>query len=1044
MKQDTSPNMDAPAQGKKYFRGLEEVRDPQLVERVAQNEFQQKLPTEFLSDELGLKETKTSRRDFLKYMGFTTAAATLAACEAPVSKAVPYVMAPEEIIPGLANYYASTYFDGHDFASVLVKTREGRPIKIENNYAAGFNGAGNARVHASILNLYDSQRLQKPRINGKDSDWASLDAQLTKDLKQAQAQGKDIVFLTAAEISPSALSLIGKFEEQYPNFRHVTYEAQSYSGLLNAVELLTGKRALPVYAFQKARVTASFGADFLQEIGGQNVNADYAKTRVPGKDMGRHWQFEANLSLTGSNADKRVKMKSSEMGPALIALYNALAKKMGQVTLPGGKTAYQTQIEQLATELAGAQGKSLVIAGANDQNIQMIVLGINQMLGNIDQTVELSRRSYLRQADDAAVHQLVRDMKSGKVGALVMHQVNPAYTLPASLEFAEALKKVSATVSVSSYPDETAQLCKYVAAKHFYLESWGDWQPVDGLYTLQQPTIYPMFKTRQWEECLMAWTGTEGSYYDYLMTNWQNNLLEGADWQATLHDGYLSATAEDQAEATPLTTELTALSAELPTAAQNIKNKSGDGFEINFYEKVGVGTGILANNPWLQELPDPITRTTWDNYLTIAAADAKDLGLQNWNEMDGALTGHTATLTVNGQELPDVPVLIQPGQALGTLGLALGFGRSSAGKVADGLGINAYAVKGFENFSAASLSANPDSRHEFASVQIQHTMMGRKIVNETTLDHFLHGPASVDHGKDHGWNQKEKFDTYKGPLAPKSVSLWDDFDHDTGHMWNMSIDLNLCNGCGACIIACHAENNVPVVGKEEIRNYRDMHWLRIDRYYSAAENKEELNERGAGSAEYWDVLETPNESPDVVFQPVMCQHCNHAPCETVCPVAATTHSAEGLNHMAYNRCIGTRYCANNCPYKVRRFNWFLYHDNEEQFGVNYAMNDDLGRMVLNPDVTVRSRGVMEKCSMCIQRIQLGKLEAKKAGSSIKDGDIQTACQSACDTGAIVFGDVNDKDSAVFKLKQNERMYHLLEEIGTQPSVFYQTKVRNRA
>lgn len=1041
------------ANGKKYFRGIEELENPELVNKLAQNEFQQKLPTEFLGDELGLQESNTSRRDFLKYMGFTTAAATLAACEAPVSKAVPYVVAPEETIPGIPNYYASSYFDGHDFASVLVKTREGRPIKIENNYTTPFNGAANARVHASILNLYDSHRLQKPQVNGTDTTWAELDKALKTDLDKAQASGKEIVFLTAAEISPSANKLITKFKSLYPNFKHVSYDALSVSGLLDAMQTATGKRALPVYDFSKASVVASFGNDFMNGLAGQNVNADYAKRRVPGKDMSRHWQFEANLSLTGSNADKRIKMKSSEMGTALIALHNAIAKATGAATLPGGDAGVlNKQINALADELVKAGPNALVLAGANDENTQLVVFAIHQMLGSVNTTVHTQKRSYLRQGDDSALHNVLKSINGGKVGALVMHNVNPVYDLPAKAKFAEALKKVPATVSVTSYKDETAKLCKYIAAEHFYLESWGDFQPVDGVVTMQQPTIHPMFKTRQWEECLMAWSGENGSYYNYLQANWESSILEKDSWKEALHEGFVSKNAvsapaadmEGGQDSSASSTAAPALLAALPQAARALQKQNINGFEINFYQKVNAGTGRLANNPWLQELPDPITRTTWDNYLTISAADAKEIGIKNWNQSDGALNGQTADLEVNGQKLENVPVLIQPGQAKGTVGLALGYGRTAAGKVADNLGINAFAAKAHENFAGVKISPIEGSKYAFASVQIQHTMMGRKIVNETTLGKFMNEPASVEHGHGHGWNQKEKFDTYKGPLAPESVSLWDDFDHDTGHMWNMSIDLNMCNGCGACVIACHAENNVPVVGKQEIRNYRDMHWLRIDRYYSAEYTKDELNEQGVSAAQYWDELEQPGTSPDVVFQPVMCQHCNHAPCETVCPVAATTHSAEGLNHMAYNRCIGTRYCANNCPYKVRRFNWFLYHDNEEKFGVNYAMNDDLGRMVLNPDVTVRSRGVMEKCSLCVQRIQLGKLEAKKTGTPIKDGDIQTACQAACDTGAIVFGDVNDKDSAVFKLKKNERMYHLLEEIGTQPSLFYQTKVRNRA
>jgi len=409
------------------------------------------------------------------------------------------------------------------------------------------------------------------------------------------------------------------------------------------------------------------------------------------------------------------------------------------------------------------------------------------------------------------------------------------------------------------------------------------------------------------------------------------------------------------------------------------------------------------------------------------------------------MNGNYAKVTVNGSTLENVPVYIQPGQAAGTVGLAVGYGRTAVGKAGDNVGVNVYSLMGDMAHWNTNISIEKtEGTHKFASVQLGNTMMGRKIVNEVTLADYMNGDA-------HDWNHKHSFATYKGELSANETNLWDDLDHETLHMWNMSIDLNSCTGCGACVVACHVENNVPVVGKEEVRNFRDMHWLRIDRYYSSDMSKAEAAKQGyagvglmgKGATDMYAEMEIPSESPDVVFQPVMCQHCNHAPCETVCPVAATSHSREGLNHMAYNRCIGTRYCANNCPYKVRRFNWFNYMGNDKFKSVNPAQ-DDLGRMVLNPDVNVRARGVMEKCSMCIQRIQYGKLEAKKKGKKIEDGAFTTACAQACSTGAITFGDINNKKSHVASLKTDDRAYHLLEEVGTQPSVFYQTKVRNRA
>src|SRR5699024_6769614 len=454
---------------------------------------------------------------------------------------------------------------------------------------------------------------------------------------------------------------------------------------------------------------------------------------------------------------------------------------------------------------------------------------------------------------------------------------------------------------------------------------------------------------------------------------------------------------------------------------------TNDGFELHLYTKTGLGDGRQANNPWLQELPDPITRTSWDNYVTMSAMDAKDLGIRNRNVANGGLNGDYVKLTVGDVVLEKVPVLIQPGQALGTIGLALGYGSVHAIQEEMQTGVNAYPF--YQNFSSVQSVAleKVSGEHEFACIQLHNTLMGRDIINETTLEIF--NTKDVEE-----WNPTTEvsLDHQMIPVSSPDADLWSEFDRSIGHHFNLSIDLNACTGCGACVIACHAENNVPVVGKTEIRKSRDMHWLRIDRYYSSEDTfagDRDVVANGSGLARYTK-LEVAAANPQVAFQPVMCQHCNHAPCETVCPVAATSHGRQGQNHMAYNRCVGTRYCANNCPYKVRRFNWFLYSHNDE---FDFNMNDDLGRMVLNPDVNVRSRGVMEKCSMCSQMTQATILKAKNGRRGVGKDEFQTACSAACSSGAMVFGDVNDKDSEVSKLVEDDRMYHLLEHIGTRPN-----------
>ena len=1015
---------------KKYWQSVEELKESSsIVEARQQNEFAEEIPTdEFLGDKDSLEGSTTSRRDFLKYVGFSTAAASLAACEGPVMKSIPYVVQPERIVPGVANYYATTMADGFDFSGVLVKTREGRPIKIEQNTMA--NTGANARVHASVLSLYDKNRIKRPVANGEVVSWEQFDREVTEKLRNVSGE---IVVLSHTFASPSTSKLINEFSEAFGNVRHVVYDTVSEDAALNAFQARYGQRALPSYDFSRAETIVSIGADFLGDWAGGGYDAAYAKGRIPknGK-MSRHIQFESNFSMAGANADKRVPVTPSQQKAVLSALYGYIVSGSSTSNLPAH---IDDAVVKAARQLRKSGSGAVVISGIPDTDAQSLVLAINEALGS--RVMDTANPRMLRQGNAAEVQQLVTNMNAGAVGALLVVGVNPAYSLPNANEFVEGLKNVELSVAFSMREDETAKLCQYVGATPHYLESWGDVQFSGNKFGLIQPTIRPLFDTRQFQDTLLRWNGNSMSYYEYLKDTW--GALGNSGWNDAVHDGIFEGTAP--ANTAPVNQAAAPTVSSDAVAARNLSAIEGSGLELELYTSVALGAGEQANNPWLQEMPDPITRVSWDNYLKVSRADAEELGLENWHVANGGLNGSYVNVKVGDTVVENVPVYIQPGQAKGSVSLALGYGKRDAIQKEMQVGVNAYPLyKNFTSFQEVTIE-KVGGEHEFACLQLHNTLMGRgDVIKETTLEIFNTRDVHV-------WNKMPEvsLNHVETPVTSPDVDLWEGFDRTIGHHFNMSIDLNACTGCGACVIACHAENNVPVVGKEEVRKYRDMHWLRIDRYYSSEEtfqgdmDKKELasglNETIFGLNE----MESPADNPQVVFQPMLCQHCNHAPCETVCPVAATMHGRQGQNQMVYNRCVGTRYCANNCPYKVRRFNWFLYNKNDE---FDYNMNNDLGRMVLNPDVTVRSRGVMEKCSFCIQKTQKTILDAKREGRAITDGEFQTACSLACDKGAIVFGDVNDKESVIYQKKEDERMYHTLEYLGTKPNVMYQTKIRN--
>ncbi|MBN3584243.1 TAT-variant-translocated molybdopterin oxidoreductase [Algoriphagus aestuarii] len=1017
---------------KTYWKGLEQLsNDPEFVKH-ADKEFAE-LPSSLNED------GSASRRDFLKLMGFSLAAASLAACEAPVRKAIPYVNKPVDVNPSIPNYYASTFSSGGDYASIVVKTREGRPIKIDGNELSPINkGKVNAIVEGSVLSLYDKQRLTGPYIAGEKSDWATLDGQVKSKLASAGS----VKIVSNTILSPTTLKAIQQLSDAIGGAEVIQYDPISNYGISKAAETFYGSAVIPSYSFDKAKTIVSFGADFLGTwISPIEFAGAYAKTRKISKEkpeMSRHYQFESNLSLTGANADYRTPIKASQSGLAVLALYNAIAKKAGAATVsaPAVEVAH---LEKAATDLWAAKSAGLVVSGSNDPNVQVVVNAINELLGANGTTVDFNTPVHFRKGDDSRMNQFVNELKGGQVGAVIFFNCNPVYDFARGAEVAEGIAKAKVSIATNGTMDETASLVQMVAPDHHFLESWNDFEPKKGHYSLAQPTISPLFDTRQAQDSFLVWAGASSNYYEFLQLNWESEIftqVETGDgfqefWDRSLYNGVFAINSTASAPAAPVGDASAA-------AAEVAKTYKADnaGAELVLYTKVGIGSGAFANVPWLQEMSDPITKATWDNYLTVSQKWASDNGVT-------MIEGETskASISVNGKSLV-VPILVQPGQAEGTFGLALGYGRTKAGRVANGVGVNAYelldASKGFVNFdiTAGVEVAATGEAYRIARTQTHQTFMGREnVIQEATLAEYKNDAGA---GRYHPEIYKDgEF------VKPSKISLWSGHQYSQHH-WGLAIDMNSCIGCSACSVACQVENNVAVVGKQEVLNRREMAWIRIDRYYSSDAPADDL--RG---------MEVASENPEVTFQPMMCQQCNNAPCETVCPVAATTHSSEGLNQMTYNRCIGTRYCANNCPYKVRRFNWFKYHDNKD-FPENIAQNDDLGKMVLNPDVTVRARGVMEKCSMCVQRIQAGKLAAKREKRKIQDGEINVACAVACPTDALVFGDMNDSNSKVsqlLKIKENttsalkevneERAYHVLEEINVSPNVWYFTKIRNK-
>lgn len=1002
----------------RYYLGLDEWMKDDEFKKYVEAEFQSSPIREGHDQEEGW-----ARREFLKLMGASLAMASAGCIRRPVQKIVPYNKQPEEVTLAVPNFYTSTWQDGSDFASLLVRTREGRPLKYEGLKEHPLHQGGLLpRAHAQLLSLYDPERLQSPQKHLFNKERTNRDPISVKwedadDAIVAALNKGKVGLLTGQLTGPTARAVVSDFCKAF-GAEHFAYETINTGSLQKAGQLAYGQSKLPLYRFDKAKIIVSVDADFLGTwLMPTTFTRQFALGRKNIEQMSRLVVFDSAYSLTGSNADIRFKIKPSQQLVVLLGLAHSLIVKQGlskfanqaavKLALePYASAAQQLGIsaekmDELALELYKNRGQSLVVAGglatqhSAQLAVQVAVNLLNSALENDGKTLDYSHSLLSETASDEALLSLVEKIEKEQIKTLIIHRQNVAYSSLMAQRLQAALRKLDLVVYVGEGMDETSLFAHYVLPDLHSMESWGDMETVDGIYSIHQPTIRPMYDLRSFGLGLMTWgylakkgpkrfTELE-TYYDYLtqvireevMPKYAQGKSFDTFWTDLLQQGLVTK-GDVSVTAGVQTFNLTALS--------QLKNVNAVmGLELVPYATMMFKEGTLSNVSWLHELPDPVTKVCWDNYAQISMALADKLKVKQ-GQMIELLVGDTKV---------KLPVQIQPGLHDEVVGVAVGYGRTRAGKVGNKVGVDVYPLaksNGAEfQFAAQAVTIKTTSEmYELAAVQSHHAMEGRQIVTEATLAEYLKDKASGIH-KHH------------------IFSMWPGHQYN-GNKWGMAVDLNSCTGCSACMIACQAENNISVVGKKYVLQGREMHWIRVDRYY----------------------VGNPADA-ETVYQPVMCQHCGNAPCETVCPVLATVHSDDGLNDMVYNRCVGTRYCSNNCPYKVRRFNWFSYT----------KKIDKPLHLALNPDVTVRMRGVMEKCTFCVHRIKAKRIEVKNEGKELKDGDIKTACQETCPTGAIVFGDLNDASSEVAQIfAKNERAYALLEEWHAAPSVRYMTKIRN--
>lgn len=1008
---DKQTDMD---QSPKYWLSIEQWKNDPAFQELAEKEFLSSPLSEGAD-----KDGGWARREFLKLMGASLALTSFGCVRRPAQKIIPYAKRPEEVVQGITNYYASSFVDGHDALGTLVSTREGRPIKIDGNESHPSNAGGmSARAHSHVLSLYDPARMRAPKKNLRNPEtlnydsisttWDNADKEIVAEFKKGK-----VAILTGASFSPATRNLISQFSKTF-GAKTYTWEPLSMATVKKGRQLSFGNSAVPMLKFSKAKYILTIDTDILGTyLAPTQANREFAEGRRPGEGMNKLVAFESLLSLTGANADTRIRIRASQQLDVIMGLLykivteNKMSRyandtQVGKI-LSGYKDAAnevgveQELFDQIAKDLWENKGQSIVVAGGpateglDAEALQVATNFLNTVLGNEGETIVTQTSMAGASTSDNEILDLVKAIEAGEIKRLVIHGVNPGYALPLEAGFREAMKKVELLVYTGDRIDETGSMSHFVLPDHHAMENWSDIEIIEGVYSIQQPTIRPMYDTRAFQDSLISWVvkggGSVGaeSWYDYMRNHWKNSVYAqnrtgiakgdfNSFWVSLLQDGVFDTESKKSRSTSFNTSSL--------KIAEKKETPHAD-FELVLYPTVGLKDGSMANVSWLQEFPDPVTKICWDNYLSVSPKVAADMKLKE---------GQIVELMVSGKTVK-VPVHIQPGTNDHVVGLALGYGRTHAGDVADGVGIDAYKLAAVENgkilYSGLSAKIKPTTKmYPLANTQGHHSMEGRQIVVEATLKDYLKNEEAGIH-------------------RHKVFTAWSKIKYE-GRKWGMTVDLNSCTGCGACVIACQSENNVSTVGKKYVLEGREMHWIRIDRYYTG----------------------TPDE-PGVVNMPVMCQHCDNAPCETVCPALATVHGDEGTNDMIYNRCIGTRYCANNCPYKVRRFNWFNYTNVESPL-----------HMAMNPEVTVRSRGVMEKCTFCSHKIAAAKNVARHEKREVKDGDVITACQASCPTKAIVFGDMHDKDSKVAASYKDKRNYTLLEELNNVPAVQYKSKIRN--